>query len=120
MTAPVFLPEGRSPYTSGFFAYDIGNQRVAWHDGTVAGYKAMDVLAYPSGVAVIVLANADTAPSPILASQIRALLLPLDAVPGAESLNAQPTWWSRLIAVVLVLCVFAASALVARYVKQRR
>lgn len=119
MTAPVELPAGRSPYGEGLFAYNYGAQTVGWHDGTVAGYKAMDVLAYPSGVAVIVLANADTAPSPILASQIRALLLPLEGPPDVSLLNARPTWWSRVIAALVVFGAIAAGGALSRHFWRR-
>jgi len=119
MTAPVDLSTGRSPYGAGLFAYPYGMQTVGWHDGTVAGYKAMDVLAFPSDVAVIALANADTAPSPILAWQIRALLLPLDGAPDVSLLNAQPTWWSRAIAGLTLLIAIAAGAALARHFWRR-
>jgi D-alanyl-D-alanine carboxypeptidase len=82
MTSPATLSDGtRSPYGVGFFTYDAGGRRVAWHDGTVLGYRAMHSLLPRSCDAVVVLANADYFHAPVVAMQVERAVF---GVPGGD------------------------------------
>ncbi|MDP9018152.1 MAG: beta-lactamase family protein, partial [Candidatus Eremiobacteraeota bacterium] len=115
MTSRIRLGSYDSPYAEGFFVDTDGTQTIAWHDGTVAGFKSMEILAQPGSGAVIVLANADTAPAPELARQIRDLIAHRTGRLPLAQLNAEPSWWSRaLLAAIAALLLAVAVVLIVR------
>ena len=92
-----------SQYGFGEFAYPVPqNQVVVWHDGTVYGFKAMNSIVLPSRDAVVVLANADYAHAPIVATQIENALW---GIPGGEreGLDANLPRYSYAIALVCAI-----------------
>jgi CubicO group peptidase (beta-lactamase class C family) len=59
-------------YADAAFVYRTTRGRtVAWHDGTIAGFKAMNAITMPERDAVVVLANADYAHAPALAMELQ-------------------------------------------------
>jgi len=103
-----------SRYGLGLFAHDDPDgRRVAWHDGTVLGFKAMNVLVPQSCDAVVVLANADYAHAPALGLQVeRATFGGPPLVP--EPLDLALPRWSDAIGAALALALLAASLLLRR------
>ncbi len=64
-------PIGRGGYAFGEYAYrDTAGDTIVWHDGTVYGYKAMNILIPRRRDAIVVLCNADYAHAQIIAMQI--------------------------------------------------
>lgn len=112
MTSGTVLAGGQmTDYGFGFHVYDSGRRRVAWHDGTVLGYKAMNSLLPATCDAVVVLGNADYFHAPIVAMRIEHALF---GMPGGEGERFDPNLprWSMLLAATLaalpLLVAFAA------------
>jgi D-alanyl-D-alanine carboxypeptidase len=63
---PAGAPGSADVYHFGTFVARDGADRILWHDGTVLGFKAMNLIVPESRDAVVVLANADYARAPAL------------------------------------------------------
>ncbi len=105
-----------SRYGLGLFAYDDADgRRIAWHDGTVLGFKAMNVLVPHSCDAVVVLANADYAHAPALGLRIERAVFG-GAPPVPEPFDPALPRWSEAIGATLAAALVAASLLLRRHI----
>jgi D-alanyl-D-alanine carboxypeptidase len=109
MTSQATLANGaRSEYGMGFHVYDTRGQRVAWHDGTVLGYKAMHLLLPATCAGVVVLANADYFESIAVALRIQHEAFGLPGESG-DRFDANLPRWSMLLAAALGIVPLALS-----------
>ncbi len=103
---PAAPQETEDAYRFVSFVARDGARRILWHDGTVLGFKAMNLVVPASHDAVVVLANADYAHAPAIAFAIAHARLGLRGG-GAESVDLNLPRWSEAIAAALALVVVA-------------
>lgn len=75
-------------YSYGAHLYRDAGRTVAWQDGTVIGFKAMNSMIFPDRDAVIVLTNADYAHAAVVAMQIERAAFGL---PGGDGEPIDPS-----------------------------
>jgi len=117
---PAGAPGTTDVYRFGTFVARDGADRILWHDGTVLGFKAMNLIVPESRGAVIVLANADYARAPALGFAIAHATLATTAG-TSESLDTgvsrAPLWTGTVLVVALV--VFGTTIIVRRRTRGR-
>jgi CubicO group peptidase (beta-lactamase class C family) len=113
---PAGAPGAADVYRFGTFVARDGADRILWHDGTVLGFKAMNLIVPQSHDAVVVLANADYARAPALGYAIAHAALATSAG-TSESLDTGPQR-AALVALAATAAVLALGATVV--LRQRR
>lgn len=100
----------RDGYGFAWFVYPNGPDRIAWHDGTVYGYKAA-VIAIPARRdVVVVLANADYFHAARVATQMADVAFGT-SMPIAEGFDPVLPQWSLTIGALSGLCAIGAAIL---------
>ena len=101
---PADAPGATDAYRFGTFVARDGEDRILWHDGTVLGFKAMNLIVPETRAAVIVLANADYARAPALGFAIAHTTL-ATAAGTSEQLDTgvwRGPFWAAAVVVALV------------------
>jgi D-alanyl-D-alanine carboxypeptidase len=112
---PALPPQSEDAYRFGSFVARDGARRILWHDGTVLGFKAMNLVAPETRDAVIVLTNADYAHAPALGFAIAHATLATAAGATTATFDVAPPAWSRLrtaaASIVFVALALGAAAI---------
>jgi len=104
----------RDGYGFAWFVYPNGPDRIAWHDGTVYGYKAVVVAIPARRDVVVVLANADYFHATRVATQVADVVFGT-SMPVAEGFDPALPQWSLTIGGLAGLCAIGAA-----FVRRRR
>jgi CubicO group peptidase (beta-lactamase class C family) len=105
-----------SAYGFGTFAYSAAATTVFWHDGTVLGFKAMNVFVPANRNAVVVLANADYARAPADGFAIAAIAYGSGRIPSEPFDPNLPRWSEAIGAASAAVLLIVALALRRRLV----
>ena len=100
----------RDGYGFAWFVYPNGPDRIAWHDGTVYGYKAAVVAIPARHDVVVVLANANYFHAARVATQVADLAFGT-SMPVAEGFDPVLPQWSLAIGGLSGLCAIGAAIL---------
>ncbi len=119
---PAAPQETEDAYRFGSFVARDGARRILWHDGTVLGFKAMNVIAPETRAAVVVLANADYAHAPALGFAIARATLATAAGATTATFDVAAPAWSPMhtVAASIALVVLALGAALAVWTARRR